>query len=61
MIKICRCIAGIDSSKREIEHCFEKFGKLEEVWVARNPPCFAFVVFKYKEDASDAVREMHGK
>lgn len=52
---------GLDPSKREIEKAFEKFGPLIEVWVARNPPCFAFVVYKYKEDADNAIREMDGQ
>lgn len=52
---------GIDCSKREIERTFEKFGPLLEVWLARNPPCFAFIVFKYREDAEEAMREMDGK
>ena len=47
---------GIDPSKTELERAFEKFGKLREVWVARIPPCFAFVVFKHQEDAEDALR-----
>jgi len=52
---------GLDPSKREIEKCFEKFGPLIEVWVARNPPCFAFVVYKYKDDADTAIKEMDGQ
>ena len=52
---------GLDPSKREIEKHFEKFGPLIEVWVAKNPPCFAFVVYKYKDDADMAIREMDGK
>ena len=52
---------GVDPSKRELESAFEKFGKLLEVWVAKSPPCFAFVVYKYKEDADAAIKEMDGK
>lgn len=52
---------GIDPSKRDLERAFEKFGPLIEVWVARNPPCFAFIVYKYREDAEKALREMDGK
>ena len=51
---------GVDCSKHEIEKRFEKFGKLNEVWLARNPPCFAFVVFRSRDDAEDAVRELDG-
>lgn len=52
---------GIDPSKTELERAFSKFGKLREVWVARIPPCFAFVVFKYQEDAEEAVARMDGE
>ena len=51
---------GLDPSKKELEKHFEKFGPLLEIWVARNPPCFAFVVYKYKEDADQAIKEMDG-
>lgn len=52
---------GIECSKREITRVFEKFGPLAEVWLARNPPCFAFVVYRHKEDAEEAIREMDGQ
>ena len=51
---------GPDPSKREMEKVFEKFGPLIEVWVARNPPCFAFLVYRHKEDAEEAIRDMNG-
>lgn len=46
---------GIDCSKREIQRAFEKYGKVSDVWLARNPPCFAFVVFNNREEAEDAI------
>ena len=52
---------GIDCSKREITRVFEKFGPTVEVWLARNPPCFAFIVYRHKEDAEEAIREMDGQ
>ena len=51
---------GLDCSRKELEHAFEKFGPLIEVWLARNPPCFAFVVYRHKEDAEEAIRDMDG-
>ena len=51
---------GVDCSTREIEHRFEKFGKVLDVWLARNPPCFAFVVMRNQYDADDAIRDVDG-
>ena len=53
-------LTGTRPEKRTIEKEFGKFGEILEVWVAENPPCFAFVVFKEKEDAEDALDEMNG-
>jgi len=51
--------AGV--SRKEIERVFTKFGPINEVWVATNPPCFAFVNFKHRSDADKAIREIDGK
>jgi splicing factor, arginine/serine-rich 7 len=45
----------------DIEKAFSKFGEIKEVWMARNPPCFAFVVFLNKDDAAEAVKQMDDK
>jgi hypothetical protein len=37
---------GNNASKYEIEDAFGKYGPLKNVWVARNPPGFAFVEFE---------------
>ncbi|KMZ09589.1 uncharacterized protein Dsimw501_GD28919, partial [Drosophila simulans] len=37
---------GSSASKYEIENAFSKYGPLRNVWVARNPPGFAFVEFE---------------
>ena len=52
---------GSNASRRELEREFEYFGPLRDVWVARNPPGFAFILFEDKRDAEDAVRDMDGK
>ena len=52
---------GDGASKRELEREFEAFGPLRDVWVARNPPGFAFVVFEDKRDAEDAVNDLDGR
>lgn len=44
------------STERDIEDAFRRFGSIKDVWVARNPPGFAFVDFAKFRDAEDAVR-----
>jgi len=49
------------ASKEEIELAFERYGKLANVFVARNPPGFAFVEFTDPQDAEDSVRALDGR
>ena len=51
---------GNNASKYDIEDAFTKYGPLRDVWVARNPPGFAFVEFEDNRDAKDAVRGLDG-
>lgn len=51
---------GSNSSKHELESAFTKYGPLRNVWVARNPPGFAFIEFEDPRDAEDAVRGLDG-
>ena len=51
---------GNNASKYDIEDAFNKYGPLRDVWVARNPPGFAFVEFEDNRDAKDAVRGLDG-
>lgn len=48
------------ASKNDVEHAFGKYGPLRNVWVARNPPGFAFVEYDDHRDAEDAVRGLDG-
>ena len=50
----------VETRKRDLEKLFEKFGRLREIWMARNPPCFAFVVYYHQKDADKALRETDG-
>jgi arginine/serine-rich splicing factor 7 len=52
---------GVDCSQKELERAFAKFGSFRELWLAKNPPCFAFIVYKRKSDGEDAIKEMDGR
>lgn len=52
---------GNNASKQEIEDAFSYYGQLRNVWVARNPPGFAFVEFEDARDAEDSVRGLDGR
>jgi len=49
-----------DVSERDLEKVFKQFGSLRSVWVARNPPGFAFIEFDDERDAVDAIKELDG-
>ena len=52
---------GSNATKQELEDAFSYYGPLRNVWVARNPPGFAFVEFEDARDAEDAVRGLDGR
>lgn len=52
---------GNSATKQELEDAFSYYGPLRNVWVARNPPGFAFVEFEDARDAEDAVRALDGR
>ncbi|KAI5089585.1 splicing factor, arginine/serine-rich 7 [Silurus meridionalis] len=52
---------GNGAAKGELERAFSYYGPLRSVWVARNPPGFAFVEYEDSRDAEDAVKGMDGK
>eukprot|EP00095_Tigriopus_kingsejongensis_P005047 snap_masked-scaffold375_size191602-processed-gene-0.22 protein:Tk05047 transcript:snap_masked-scaffold375_size191602-processed-gene-0.22-mRNA-1 annotation:"splicing arginine serine-rich 7" len=49
-----------NASKRDIEKVFGKYGPLKEIWMARSVPCFAFIVYRHKDDAEEASRMADG-
>eukprot|EP01024_Parvocaulis_polyphysoides_P037906 TRINITY_DN33875_c0_g1_i1.p2 TRINITY_DN33875_c0_g1~~TRINITY_DN33875_c0_g1_i1.p2 ORF type:complete len:231 (-),score=32.05 TRINITY_DN33875_c0_g1_i1:107-754(-) len=48
------------TTERDLENEFQKHGYIRKVWVARNPPGFAFVEFDDYRDAEDSIRKMNG-
>lgn len=52
---------GNSGDKQELWRTFSRYGSLRDVWVARNPPGFAFVEFEDFHDAEEAVRAMDGR
>ncbi|XP_060531919.1 RNA-binding protein Rsf1-like [Cylas formicarius] len=55
-------VGGLDNNikKEDLETEFEKYGKLNNVWVAFNPPGFAFIEFNNVADAENAVDNLNG-
>ncbi|KAL1504870.1 hypothetical protein AB1Y20_008640 [Prymnesium parvum] len=47
------------TNKDELADECSRYGKLSDVWIARNPPGFAFVTFEDDRDAEDCVRGMN--
>ena len=56
-------IGGLNdtTTRHDLEKEFEIFGKVEDIFVARNPPGFGFVVFEKSRDAEDAIKDMDGQ
>jgi RNA recognition motif-containing protein len=50
-----------NASREELERAFGHYGKLRNVFVARNPPGFAFIEFEDTQDAEDAVKALDGR
>lgn len=50
-----------DTTRTQVEQEFKHFGHISDIFVARNPPGFGFVVFDNKIDADDAIRDMDGQ
>ncbi|XP_043483137.1 RNA-binding protein Rsf1-like isoform X1 [Leptopilina heterotoma] len=55
-------VGGLNESikKEDLQNEFEKFGKLKKVWVAFNPPGFAFIEFMNMDEAEMACNNMNG-
>eukprot|EP00808_Paulinella_micropora_P016944 g7149.t1 len=49
-----------DTDKRDLEEEFSRYGRISNIWIARNPPGFAFVDMDDRRDAEDAVDALDG-
>lgn len=47
--------------KKELQAIFEAHGTIVDVWVAYNPPGFAFVEYDNMESAQNAIQAFHGQ
>jgi splicing factor, arginine/serine-rich 7 len=47
--------------KEDLENEFTKYGKLNSVWIAFNPPGFAFIEFANKDEAETACDGLNGQ
>jgi len=47
-------------SKDELEEVFSAAGQVLQIWIARDPPGFAFVTYADSEDAREACRRLNG-
>lgn len=54
-------ILGNHASQEELEDAFSRYGRVRKVWVARNPPGFAFVEMEEPRDAEEATRALDGR
>ncbi|KAJ8668977.1 hypothetical protein QAD02_000236 [Eretmocerus hayati] len=55
-------VGGLNESiqKEDLQVEFEKFGKLNKVWIAFNPPGFAFIEYLSMDEAETACNSMNG-
>lgn len=49
------------ANQRDLEIEFERYGRIQNIWLARKPPGFGFVEFFDPRDAQDAVRGSDGR
>lgn len=57
-VHIAELVPGMQ--EKDVRKIFQRFGTLLDVWVA-SASCFAFIVFKYKEDAQKAIDATDGR
>jgi len=51
----------VSCTESDLRKAFEKYGPLVEVWKTNSSPCFAFIVFKHKDNAEEAIRGLNAQ
>merc|ERR1712209_264077 len=51
---------GEEGTRIELEVAFEEIGPVKNIWLAKNPPSFAFIEMEDPRDAEDAVKALDG-
>ncbi|XP_029657470.1 RNA-binding protein 1-like [Octopus sinensis] len=51
---------GPEITEKDLITAFKVYGDVEDVWVAKSPPCFGFVIFRTDEDATEAMISLDG-
>eukprot|EP00122_Pirum_gemmata_P010114 Pgem_evm1s9348 len=46
-------------TQQRLSEVFEKYGPLNDVWVAQQPPGFAYVYYTDERDAQDAIDKLN--
>lgn len=50
-----------DVNRMDVEDFVKGYGVIRDIWIARNPGGFGFVIFEDRRDAEDAVRDLNGR
>ena len=48
------------TQEQDVRKVFQRFGTIVDLWLA-NASCFAFVVYKHKDEAQKAIDQMDGR
>ena len=56
-------VGGLSTSTTlgELRDEFKRYGEIVDMWMARTQPCFAFIVYKRRQQALDAIKDMDGE
>lgn len=48
-------------AERDLEYEFGRYGRIRDIWVAKNPPGFGLIEFDHPYDVEDAIRGSDGR